>query len=785
MKPRIIHPPHPGPPARHRRNRAFPLAVLAGLLATPVSGQELAHRWSFDSLEDSAGSADAILVGSAALTGSGSLNLPGGGTRTNYATVPIGTTIAGLSSMTVEVWFTMNAQQDWSKAWMFGSDNGSSNASPYIDFTPRAGVTGNPPSAGFKLANTGTESNTRSAPNPAALAASTTIHSTVVFDSEKNTISLYLGGALVDSTDWPNDISDLGNTVDNFIGAPVHYADSDFNGSIHEMRIWDGALTPNLVAANDTSGPDVIPVNDPKLGVSNVSASTPGGTTVIEIPVTNHGASQTLSISDVTITGFDSDFFTAPSSFPADIPPGGSGNLAVDFDPDGLSGIFEVDVVITSDDNLDPTKTIHLTVSSSEPDAAYVTNLGSAANTDGPLSYAIQITNNGTADLEIYDALLSETPDAPHYHQRFTVDYDFSEDFITIPAGASGSIPVTFDPAGLGAGGKTALVTLSTNEFDNLTPELVVSVDVTGTVEDGPTALAHRWSFDDTSDSVGSADLQLFGAATLTAGSLNLPGGGTRLDYANIPIGETLATSNSVTIECWFTIGADAQTWRKVWMFGSGQATEAGSVWLDFTPYPGDPVGIPSVTWKSPADRVSTREGDNPPSLSTGAEHHAVAVFNASEGMVLLYLDGSLADSIPWAGPVHDIGITQDNFLGAPVYFGDLDWNGMIDEMRVWKGSLSSADVAASYAGGPASVIDPGTAPPEPLTIGSVVIVDGNLTLSATGLQTGVQYHLETGISLDDFAPLAGSTFIAGDPVPLIPVEGPRRFARIVEGPEP
>ncbi|GAA5481033.1 LamG-like jellyroll fold domain-containing protein [Haloferula sargassicola] len=763
----------------------LPLAALAGVISTPASGQELAHRWSFDTLEDSVGTADAALVGTAALSGSGSLNLPGGGTRANYATVPLGSTLAGLSSMTVEVWFTMNAQQDWSKAWMFGTANGSANASPYIDFTPRAGIAGNPPSAGFKVAGTDAESNTRADPNSAALATGTPIHGTVVFDSEKDTISLYINGALADSADWNGKISDLGNTVDNFIGAPVQYNDPDFNGTINELRIWDGALTPALVSANDAAGPDAIPVNDPKMVVSNVTASSPGGPAAVDIPISNSGGSQTLSISNVAISGLDTDFFTLPATFPQDIAPGGSAPLSLDFDPEGLTGVFEVDVEITSDDNLDPTKTIHLKVSVSEPDAAYTTELGTAANTDGPRSYAIQITNNGTADLEIYDAFLTETAAAPHYYQRFTVDHDFLEEFIVIPPGESGSIPMTFDPSGLGAGEKTALVTLDTNEFDNLSPALVVSVDVTGTIDDGATALAHRWSFDDTSDSVGAADLELFGNASLASGALNLPGGGTRLDYANLPIGETLATSNSVSVESWFTIGAAEETWRKVWMFGSGQATESGSVWMDFTPYPGDPAGVPSVTMKSPADRVSTRDGDNPPALSVGAEHHQVAVFDSAAGMIFLYLDGALADSIAWAGTVHDIGITDDNYLGAPVFFGDLDWNGSINEMRIWKGSLSSTDVAASYAGGPASVIEPGATPPEPLRIGSVMIVDGNLTLSATGLQAGMQYHLETGVTLDDFAPLAGSTFTAGDSVPPIPVAGPKRFARIVEGPEP
>ncbi|WP_193214193.1 LamG-like jellyroll fold domain-containing protein [Luteolibacter marinus] len=776
------------PPTRIHRSAGakWPASLLAGALLAPLHGQDLAHRWSFDTLADSAGSADAVLVGTASLSGTGSLTLPGGGTRTNHATVPIGSTIAGLSSMTVDTWFTMNAQQDWSKVWMFGTTLGSSNASPYIDLTPRAGTGGNPPSAGFKAAGTNAESNTRNDPNPAALATATEYHATVVFDADKDTISLYLDGTLADSTTWTGQISDLGNTVDNFIGAPVFYNDANFNGSVNEMRIWDGALSPGKVMAYHSAGADSVPANDPALSVSNTSTSSPGGAIVVEIPVHNVGDSLPLTISSIELSGVDADYFSAPASYPENIPAGESGILQVNFDPEFFSGNFNVDVLIHSNDNLDPDQTIHLTVNVSEPDAVYTANFSTVANTEGEQAYEITVTNNSTAALEIYDGVILATAAAPHYHQRFAVDHDFvGSGAIVIPAGEVGAVPVTFDPTGLGAGAKAAIVSLQTNEFDNFLPEIPVSVEVTGTVDDGPTALAHRWSFDDATDSVGAADVVLNGTASIGSGSLTLPGTAVRSDYAEIPIGETLATSNSVTIETWFTIAEAGETWRKLWMFGCMQDSEANSVWMDFTPYSGDPAAAPSSSAKAPGFQGTTRADGGPPELSVGQEHHSAVVFDAGVGQILLYIDGALVDSGPMTGAVHQIGITDNNYLGAAVFFGDADWKGSINEMRVWKGALSSTDVAASHTGGPANVIEPGAAPVEPFAVAGVSIVGGQVTLTISGMSPGQQYHLETGISLDDFATVEGSTFTAGEAVPTVPADGPRRFVRVVEGPEP
>ncbi|GAA5481035.1 LamG-like jellyroll fold domain-containing protein [Haloferula sargassicola] len=229
---------------------------------------DLAHRWSFDDASDSVGGATANLNGSASISG-GSLMLPGGGTRLNYADVAIGSTLAGASSLTVETWFTTATNQDWSKVWMFGTpDDGPSdpNGDPdsYIDFTPRRGSAGNPPGTTFRslTVNGGNEVGTDDATDAPALNPGSFL-ATVVYDSDADLISLYIDGALADSVAWTGLISDLGTTTENYFGAAVGYGDGDLNGSIDELRIWTSALSDSEVAANALAGPGTIAVPEP------------------------------------------------------------------------------------------------------------------------------------------------------------------------------------------------------------------------------------------------------------------------------------------------------------------------------------------------------------------------------------------------------------------------------------------------------------------------------------------------------------------------------------------
>ena len=81
------------------------IAVLAFWLAAPGLAQaEIVHRYSFASdAKDSVGGKDGALTGAAAVAG-GQLVLDG--SAGTYLDLPIGDTIANLSSATFETWVT-------------------------------------------------------------------------------------------------------------------------------------------------------------------------------------------------------------------------------------------------------------------------------------------------------------------------------------------------------------------------------------------------------------------------------------------------------------------------------------------------------------------------------------------------------------------------------------------------------------------------------------------------------------------------------------------------------
>ena len=227
-----------------------PSATLTMLLTT------LKHRWSFTDLTDSIGGANATLVGSAAVNG-GQLQLPGGGTFANYASVNISNTLTTNFSVSVETWVTMSALQNWSKAWMFGANTGGEPSLSYMDFTPRTGVGGNPPKLDFDT-SLDVEFNTTGGANPAALVTNHQYHAVGVFDSGFNLMTLYLDGVPVDSAAMGGyNVQQLGFNTGRF-GCGYFFADPDLAGSINEIRVFAGILTSNDVLNSFNAGPDTL-----------------------------------------------------------------------------------------------------------------------------------------------------------------------------------------------------------------------------------------------------------------------------------------------------------------------------------------------------------------------------------------------------------------------------------------------------------------------------------------------------------------------------------------------
>ena len=764
-------------------------ATLVLLGSASLQAQELTHRWSFNDLTDSVGGGPAVLNGTAALS-AGQLTIPGGGARTNYASLPIGATIASADSLTVETWSTSTTNQTWAKVWMFGTPAAAEAATSYIEFTPYVGITGNFPSTGFKPPGGG-QANTRNGTNPAALGTGVQVLSTVVFDDAANEMRLYLDGTLADSEVWNGTISQLGNSTQNFIGAAIFYNDNCFNGSVNEIRIWKGAMSAAQVSANATAGPDTIPPHDPKVSApATIAATSSGGPITINVPITNQGTANNLSIDSATLGGFDAVNFGVTSTLPLTIAPGATSNLALSFDPEDVARIFSATVDIGTSDPFNPTKLVNLEVQVALPDISVpaTASFGPVANSAPVQNYALQVSNTGLGELAIIDAIFIVGPAAPTHFQQFTITRDFINDGpLLIPASSNGNLDFTFNPGNLHGGIKSGILRLFTDDQDEGQVDIRIDVEVTGsTPSESPPVLSHRWSFAaDATDSVGSADAVLNGTAAVSGGDLVLGGGGTRTNHATVPIGTTIAKASSLTVEAWFTPANATQTWAKLWMFGTPGATAEQSTYIDFSPRSGITGDAPSVSFRSPSGEINTRAEPNPPALAANTEYHAVVVYDSNADLISFFLDGTLVDSVAWIGEIHELGITTDNFIGGPVFFPDQDWAGTVSEFRIWTGAFTSANAAVSNSSGTEQLPDL-NAVPTTVVIGSVTLAGGNIVLGGvTGLVNGQSYHLETGTELDDFAAVPGSTFTGGDPIPPVPAIGSRRFVRIVDGAAP
>lgn len=246
-------------------------------------------------------------------------------------------------------------------------------------------------------------------------------------------------------------------------------------------------------------------------------------------------------------------------------------------------------------------------------------------------------------------------------------------------------------------------------------------------------ALIHRYSFNDTAgdasgatltDSIGGANGIVRGdGATFTGSGLSLPGGGSgTAAYGDLP-NNLISTQTAVTLEGWVSVNDGGNVWARVFDFGSSNSAEVigpggGGVGTDYlllsasrgTDYNAqrievrneDPAGGGIATFDS---GVATTFGQ--------AFHFAVAWENDGDGTstinywrdgIHLTIDGDVGSEL---GDLNDV----NNWLGRSNWTADANLNGTFDEFRIYDSALSGAEVAASLAAGPDTVI------PEPSSV--------------------------------------------------------------------
>jgi concanavalin A-like lectin/glucanase superfamily protein/alginate lyase len=157
--------------------------------------------------------------------------------KDDYVSLPA-SVASRLSDFTIAAWVYLNENKTWARVFDFGDDRGRS-----MFLTPRSG--------GGKVrfaTSTVYGYNEQAIDGKAALPANQWVHVAVTLSGRVGT--LYVNGVAVGSNpamDFPP--FQIGNTPQNWIGRSQNPNDPYLNGKVDDLRIYDGALHPQEVAA--------------------------------------------------------------------------------------------------------------------------------------------------------------------------------------------------------------------------------------------------------------------------------------------------------------------------------------------------------------------------------------------------------------------------------------------------------------------------------------------------------------------------------------------------------
>jgi hypothetical protein len=236
----------------------------------------LTHRWSFNgNLNDSIGTSHATIVdpdnnaaaGGVVTQNATSVTLAGG-VSTTSAAVRLGGNLAGSRNtpLTIELWATPNAVQNWGRIFDFGS-----GTTEYLFMSWTRGTDAN--NDQVEWIDSGVVSNRGAAntANTTAYALGTQYHIVLTLTPATYTngeaasgtrVTWYIANSVSTGTmvakgtfNTANTLSSL-NDVDNWLGRSMWAGDNVASATYDEVRIWNGALTSDAINTYQLAGPN-------------------------------------------------------------------------------------------------------------------------------------------------------------------------------------------------------------------------------------------------------------------------------------------------------------------------------------------------------------------------------------------------------------------------------------------------------------------------------------------------------------------------------------------------
>ena len=218
--------------------------------------------------------------------------------------------------------------------------------------------------------------------------------------------------------------------------------------------------------------------------------------------------------------------------------------------------------------------------------------------------------------------------------------------------------------------------------------------------------LTHRWSFnDDWSDSAGGTDAVKCGTyVSLYGGKVHMGYGACSHGTGYVDLGTNMLDTTAATIEIWARHDG-VKRWSRVFDYGADSANNVFLSWTFGTTLSKNQVGSKVKGAESKIDYQEPYE--------IGKDYHIAATFEQQGNDVTLVkwqrrdaATGKLlaSGSLTMKGGIGSF-VDPVLYLGHSQYTADKDALAAYDEVRLWSGVLTDAQLAASAAAGPDAAI--------------------------------------------------------------------------------
>ena len=218
--------------------------------------------------------------------------------------------------------------------------------------------------------------------------------------------------------------------------------------------------------------------------------------------------------------------------------------------------------------------------------------------------------------------------------------------------------------------------------------------------------LTHRWSFNgDWADSAGGADAAKCGTyVSLYGGRVHMGYGDCTHGTGYVDLGTNMLDTTAATIEIWARHDG-VENWSRVFDYGADTANNVFLSWTFGTTLSKNQAGSKVQGAERKADYTTPYE--------IGVDYYIAATFEQQgDGATLVKWQrrdaatGELltSGSLSMAGGINSF-VDSVLYLGHSQYASDKDALAAYDEVRVWRGVLTDAQLEASAAAGPDAAI--------------------------------------------------------------------------------